>query len=131
MCKLEYLEFSLFTPQVMRAFLISSSNVSDPKLSFHPAIAGFAIGVVIVISSYVYVRKREYDLSHRKVFCFRDRPFLPFSMHIHTKHFVTGVLFLLKAFPEELDAHNMIANGEIEAPGFGCCNPNACPSCYF
>jgi hypothetical protein len=50
---------------------------------------------------------------------------------IHTKHLLTGVLFLLKAFPEELDAHNMIANGEIEAPGFGCCNPNACPSCYF
>ncbi|GAB5029568.1 protease required for anti-sigma degradation [Nannochloropsis oceanica] len=72
------------------SFVLASGNL---------AIVGFAIGVVIVISSYVYVRKR--------------------------------VLFLLKAFPIELNAHEMMINGEIEAPGIGCCKPSLCPTCYL
>ena len=42
------------------------------------------------------------------------------------------VLYLLKTHPEEVDAHQMIINGEIEAPGVCCCSPNTCPrGCYF
>lgn len=59
----------------------------------------------------------------------------PSTLHLTTPilhpHHPTGVLFLLKAFPEEMNAHEMMNNGEIEAPGVGCCNPNMCPSCYF
>ncbi len=64
------------------------------------AIVGFVIGILIVVFSYVYIRKR--------------------------------VLYLLKTHPEEVDAHQMIINGEIEAPGVCCCSPNTCPrGCYF
>lgn len=62
------------------------------------AIIGFVLGVLIVVCSYVYIRKR--------------------------------VLALLKAFPE-VDVHQMLLRGDIEAPGFLCCSPTICPTCYF
>ena len=63
------------------------------------AIVSFVIGILIVVFSYVYIRKR--------------------------------VLFLLKSFPEELDAHQMMLEGTIDAPGVLCCTPGMCPSCYL
>lgn len=63
------------------------------------AIVSFVIGILIVVFSYVYIRKR--------------------------------VLFLLKSFPEELDAHQMMLEGTIDAPGVLCCTPAMCPSCYL
>lgn len=62
-------------------------------------IVSLFIDIMILIGTYLYVRKR--------------------------------LLVLLKAFPQEVDAHTKMINGEIQAPGCGCCNPNACPSCYF
>jgi len=42
-----------------------------------------------------------------------------------------GVLFLLKSCPEEVDVHQMLLRGDIEAPGVCCCTPSicTCPDC--
>lgn len=109
------------------------------------AIIGFVLGVLIVLLSYIYIRKRA---------CFwaalpmptRMHPFLgqqdpPCLAHAtatqtlndtHTcattleHRTTTGVLFLLKSFPEELDVHQMLLRGDIEAPGVLCCTPTVC-----
>lgn len=63
-------------------------------------VLSFVIDVLILVGTYLLVRKR--------------------------------LLVLLRAFPQEVDAHLKILNGEIEAPACcNCCNPRACPSCYF
>jgi hypothetical protein len=62
-------------------------------------LVGFALDIIIVVGTYLYVRLK--------------------------------VLVLLKSFPVEVDAHQKILNGEIEAPGCGCCSPAQCPGFYF
>ena len=39
---------------------------------------------------------------------------------------VPGVLDLMKDFPEEVDAHQLLLRGDIEAPGVCCCTPAVC-----
>lgn len=61
-------------------------------------VIGFIISVLIVVGTYLYIRRR--------------------------------ILFLMKAFPHEVDVHQRLAQGDIHAPGCLCCTPSCCPCCY-